>query len=253
VLESNDFDASDEERAVKANWIRHSLALTGLAVAAHAQALTKEEIAAKLNGVDPSDIKASPVEGVYEVAVGSNVAYITTDGRFLLEGELYELDTSRNLTEETRATARVDLLGAVDDEEMIVFSPADGNVKHTITIFTDVDCGYCRQFHREIDQVTALGIEVHYLFYPRTGPDTDSWHKAERVWCAADHNAALTRAKLGGSLPDAECSDTPVASHYELGRKVGLRGTPAIYSASGEQLGGYLPPATLLERLDEDE
>jgi thiol:disulfide interchange protein DsbC len=237
---------------VKAKWILLSLAAAGVALSGQAQELSKDELAAKLKGVEASDITASPVAGVYEVSVGSNVAYVTDDGRYLLEGELYDLDTSENLTEKTRSVARVDLLASVPRDRMIVFSPEDGNVKHVVTIFTDIDCGYCRQFHREIDKVLALGIEVHYLFYPRTGPDTESWEKAERVWCAKDRKAALTHAKLGGPVPEAECDDTPVASHYDLGRRVGVRGTPAVFSASGEQLGGYLPPATLLKRLEAD-
>jgi len=185
------------------------------------------------------------------VSVGSQVAYVTMDGRYLMQGELYDLATSTNLTEKSRADKRVGLLAGIDTEGMIVFSPADGNVKHTVTIFTDIDCGYCRQFHREIDQVTALGIEVRYLSYPRTGPNTDSWAKADRVWCAADRNSALTRAKLGGEVPDDSCASTPISDHYDLGHQVGVRGTPAVFSASGELLGGYLPPASLLERLEE--
>jgi thiol:disulfide interchange protein DsbC len=210
---------------------------------------TKEDIAAKLNGVSPSDITDSPIEGLYQVSVGSNVAYVTADGRFLIQGEVYDLQNLENLTEATRAAARTDLLGTVDPSEMIVFK-AEGEPKHTITIFTDIDCGYCRQFHRDIQQVNALGIEVHYLFYPRTGPDTDSWAKADKVWCAEDRNAALTRAKAGGAVPDAECGTTPVAAHFELGRQVGVRGTPAMYAENGELLGGYLPPDTLLETLE---
>lgn len=227
--------------------------LVGPVAAQEVAKLSREELAAKLNGVEPSDIKDSPVAGVYEVAVGSDVAYVTSDGRYLMQGELYDLASHQNLTEKTRSTARVDLLGSVDRDHMIVFSPKDGVVKHTVTIFTDVDCGYCRQFHREIDKVNALGIEVHYLSYPRTGPDTDSWFKAEKVWCAKDRNAALTRAKLGGSLPDEICDDNPVADDYDLGHQVGVRGTPAIFSESGEYLGGYLPPATLAKRLDEED
>ena len=134
---------------------------------------------------------------------------------------------------------------------MIVFKPASGEVKHTITIFTDVDCGYCRQFHREIDKVTALGIEVHYLFYPRTGPNTESWTKADQVWCAADHNSALTRAKLGGEIPKSAACATPVESHFELGQRIGVRGTPAIFNEAGDLIGGYLPPATLAKVLDD--
>ncbi|MBN1239332.1 MAG: DsbC family protein [Gammaproteobacteria bacterium] len=221
------------------------------AVADESAPLSKEELAEKLNGVEVSDITESPLDGVYQVAVGSNVAYVTADGRYLIQGELYDLSTSENLTEVSRSKARVDMLGSVERDEMIVFSPPDGEVKHTITIFTDIDCGYCRQFHREIEQVNALGIEVHYLFYPRTGPDTESWAKADKVWCASDRNTALTRAKLGGEVPDAECEETPVDEHFELGNMVGVRGTPAVFAENGELLGGYLPPQTLAARLEE--
>jgi thiol:disulfide interchange protein DsbC len=212
---------------------------------------SKEEIAAKLNSVDPSDITESPVAGVYQIQAGSRVAYITTDGRYLMQGELYDLDTSENLTEQTRAASRVGMLAAVPRESMMIFAPENGPAEHTITIFTDIDCGYCRQFHREIDQVTKLGIEVHYLFYPRTGPNTDSWAKAEKVWCAgpAERNEALTRAKLGGAVPEAGCDDTPVSAHWQLGHDIGVTGTPSVIAANGEVIGGYLAPDQLLERL----
>jgi thiol:disulfide interchange protein DsbC len=221
------------------------------AVAEETAPLSKEELAEKLKGVDAADIVESPLDGIYQVEVGSNVAYVTADGRYLIQGELYDLSTSQNLTEASRSKARVEMLGNVDPDRMIVFSPDDGEVKHTVTIFTDIDCGYCRQFHREIDQVNALGIEVHYLFYPRTGPDTESWAKADKVWCASDRNTALTRAKLGGSVPDAECQDTPVSEHFDLGNMVGVRGTPAVFAENGELLGGYLPPKALAEKLEE--
>jgi thiol:disulfide interchange protein DsbC len=224
----------------------------GFAVAgASAQELTKEELAAQLNGIAVEDIKDAPIPGIYEVAVGANVAYVTKDGRFIIRGDIYDAETSANVSEETRARARATMLGSVDPESMIVFKPASGEVKHTVTIFTDIDCGYCRQFHREIDKVTALGIEVHYLFYPRTGPNTESWTKADQVWCAANHNTALTRAKLGGEIPEGEACATPVESHFELGQRIGVRGTPAVFSEAGELLGGYLPPASLAKLLDD--
>jgi thiol:disulfide interchange protein DsbC len=224
----------------------------GLAAAgALAADLTKEELASKLNGVQADDITDSPVPGIYQVAVGAQVAYVTKDGRYIIRGDIFDAETSANVSEETRAKARVAMLESVDPASMIVFKPANGEVKHKITIFTDIDCGYCRQFHREIDKVTALGIEVHYLFFPRTGPNTESWTKADQVWCAADHNAALTRAKLGGEIPKAAACNTPVEAHWNLGRDVGVRGTPAIFSATGELLGGYLPPAQLAKLLDD--
>ena len=188
---------------------------------------------------------------MYEVAVGANVAYVTKDGRYIIRGDIIDVETSANVSEETRARARATMLDGVDPASMIVFKPANGVVKHTVTIFTDVDCGYCRQFHREIDKVTALGIEVRYLFFPRTGPNTESWTKADKVWCAQNHNAALTRAKLGGEIPEGPECATPVESHYELGQRIGVRGTPAIFSETGELIGGYLPPATLAKVLDD--
>ena len=216
-----------------------------------AEELTKEELATRLNGVAVEDITESPLPGIYQVAVGAQVAYVTKDGRYIIRGDIYDADTSANVSEETRANARVAMLNSVDPASMIVFKPATGPVKHKITIFTDIDCGYCRQFHREIDKVTALGIEVHYLFFPRTGPNTESWTKADQVWCAPNHNAALTRAKLGGEIPKVTACKTPVEAHYELGRDVGVRGTPAIFSDTGELIGGYLPPATLAKVLDD--
>jgi thiol:disulfide interchange protein DsbC len=219
--------------------------------AVSADELSKEELAGQLNGIAVEDISDSPVSGVYQVALGSNVAYVTADGRYIIRGDIFDAQTSANLTEETRARARVAMLSGVDPASMIVFKPADGKVKHTITVFTDIDCGYCRQFHREIDQVTALGIEVHYLFYPRTGRNTESWTKADEVWCAADHNTALTRAKLGGELSGSACANTPVEAHYTLGQRIGVRGTPAVFSETGELIGGYLPPATLAKVLDD--
>ncbi|MEO8465667.1 MAG: DsbC family protein [Gammaproteobacteria bacterium] len=227
------------------------LPLAFVAVGAGADELTKEQLAGQLSGIEAKDISNSPLTGIYQVAIGSNVAYVTSDGRYIIRGDIYDAKSSMNLTEETRSKARVAMLKSVDPASMIVFKPAAGKpVKHTVTIFTDVDCGYCRQFHREIDKVTALGIEVHYLFYPRTGPNTESWAKAEGVWCSPDHNAALTRAKLG-EVPTAKCAKTPVEAHYTLGQRIGVRGTPAVFTETGELIGGYLPPAALAKILDD--
>ena len=234
---------------MKITWIVLPLALT--AAVASADEVSKEEIAAKLNGVAASDIGESPIEGLYQITLGSTVAYVTSDGRYLIQGDLYDLDSLENVTETARANARVEMLASVDRDEMIVFAPKNGEIKHSVTIFTDIDCGYCRQFHRDIERVTALGIEVRYLFFPRTGPDTESWDKARRVWCADDRNGALTRAKLGGTVPNGQCTDAVVAEHYDLGNRVGVRGTPAVFASNGELVGGYLPPDQLAEVLEQ--
>jgi thiol:disulfide interchange protein DsbC len=212
---------------VRSHWTLKALIALPLGVVlstalADDKPLSKEDLAAKLNGIEAKDISDSPVPGVYQVSIGANVAYVTADGKYIIRGDIYDADSSANITEETRSRARVAMLESVDPKSMIVYSPKDGKVKHTVTVFTDIDCGYCRQFHREIDKVTALGIEVHYLFFPRTGPNTESWSKADHVWCASDHNGALTKAKLGGEVP-----------------------------SSGELVGGYLAPAQLAKVLDE--
>ena len=235
-------------------WSIVPLSLTlAVSVAQEDEDLTKEELAATLVGVEASEVIESPVSGMYEVAVGSNVAYVTSNGRYLLQGDLYDLTTNENVTETRRARERVNMLAGVDSADMIIFSPAAEDVKHTITIFTDIDCGYCRQFHSEIAKVNEMGIAVQYLFYPRTGPDTDSWFKADKVWCSGteERNSALTLAKLGGQVPDETCESSPVANHYDLGQLVGVRGTPTVFSEAGVQLGGYLPPDDLLAALQD--
>jgi thiol:disulfide interchange protein DsbC len=224
--------------------------VTTISLAQEQEALTIEELAATLTGVEAQDIFATPVPGMYEVAVGPEVAYVTDDGRYFIQGDLFDRDSNQNLTENRRSLARVQVIGGIDPDSMIVFSPAPEDVKHTVTVFTDIDCGYCRQLHREMDQVNALGIAVRYVSYPRTGPDTDSWDKADRVWCSSDRNTAFTEATLAGKVPEELCTTTPVAGHYDFGHLAGVRGTPTILTDGGVQLGGYLPPQELFSKLE---
>jgi thiol:disulfide interchange protein DsbC len=131
---------------------------------------------------------------------------------------------------------------------MVIFSPE--KPRYTITVFTDVDCAYCRKLHSEIAELNKLGIGVRYVFYPRTGPGTESWHKAEAVWCSANRNQALTQAKAGATMDLTKlCADTPVAREYELGQAIGVRGTPAIVTEAGDLIEGYLPAPQLLQQL----
>ena len=139
------------------------------------------------------------------------------------------------------------MLAAVPESKMIVFSPKDP--KYTVTVFTDIDCTYCRRLHSEIDKYNALGIRVRYMFFPRSGPDTESWAKADAVWCSANRSDAFTRAKRGEEIKSTPCGKTPVEEDYEMGQDFGVRGTPAIVLANGDLVPGYLPPALLAKRL----
>jgi thiol:disulfide interchange protein DsbC len=194
------------------------------------------------------DLRPSPIPGIYQFVQGADVSYLTADGKFFIDGNVYDMKSRANLTEELRAHARMALVGAVPESEMLIFSPA--NPRYTITVFTDVDCAYCRKLHSDMAELNRLGIRVRYLFYPRTGPNTESWHKAEVVWCSPNRNDALTRAKAGAALDlNKTCGATPVKREYDLGQAVGVRGTPAILTDSGEFIAGYMPPRELLEQI----
>jgi thiol:disulfide interchange protein DsbC len=194
------------------------------------------------------NLRPSPIPGIYEFAQGAEVNYLTADGKYFLDGNLYDLDSRENLTEVERTRARVALIGAVPESQMVIFGPK--NPLYTITVFTDVDCAYCRKLHSEMAELNRLGVRVRYMFFPRSGPNTESWKKAEVVWCSADRNEALTRAKAGAQLDMSKtCAMTPVAREYALGQSIGVRGTPAIVTEKGDYLEGYLPPRELVQQI----
>ncbi|MGB6354754.1 MAG: DsbC family protein, partial [Steroidobacteraceae bacterium] len=196
------------------------------------------------------DLRPSPIAGIYEFAQGVDVSYITADGKYFFDGNLYDMDSRENLTEEQRTRARIALIGEVPESQMVIFGPK--NPRYTITVFTDVDCAFCRKLHSEMAELNRLGVRVRYMFYPRTGPNTDSWKKAEVVWCSPDRNEALTRAKAGAQLDLTKtCAATPVAREYALGRTIGVRGTPAIVTEGGAYIEGYMPARELVEQLKE--
>lgn len=199
--------------------------------------------------IDPQHVRRSPVDGWYTIQKGSIVAYISADGRYLLQGDLIDLTHQTNLSEIARNDARRDLMASISDDETIMFSPED--VKYTVTVFTDVECTYCRRLHSQIQDYLADGIQVRYLLYPRNGPGSRSWNTSEKVWCSNDRRNALTMAKLDKDFQTSKCDASIVQQHYLMGRDVGLSGTPAIVLDDGSLIGGYLPPDQLKARLDQ--
>jgi thiol:disulfide interchange protein DsbC len=203
--------------------------------------------AASIPGVKKEDVRPTPVAGVFEVRRGADIVYMSGDGQYVFTGDLYNVANHNNLTEAHRRVLRQKLIEAIPESQMVIFSPPQP--KYTVTVFTDVDCAYCRKLHSQIADYNRLGVRVRYVFYPRTGPNTESWRKAEQVWCSADRNSALTRAKLGQALEAKPCAVTPVAQEYALGKAIGLEGTPGIVAANGAMVGGYLPPQALVDEL----
>jgi thiol:disulfide interchange protein DsbC len=212
-----------------------------------AKADPRAEVASHIPGARAEELHATAVPGIYEYAHGVDIAYVTADGKYAFTGDLVDLGTNANITEQHRRELRAKALAAFPESDMLVFGPTDP--KYTVTVFTDVDCPYCRKLHSQIAQYNRLGIRVRYLLYPRTGPNTTAWTKAEQVWCSTDRNAALTRAKLGEELKTKPCASNPVARSYALGQDFALEGTPAIVMANGELLPGYVPPDVLAQHL----
>jgi thiol:disulfide interchange protein DsbC len=211
----------------------------------------RARVVAKLHGATPNDVAPSPVPGLYEVTMGGLIAYVSEDGKYLLSGNVYDLDSQVNLTASRRNAARAKAIAAVSENQMIVFGPP--NAKMTVTVFTDVDCGFCRKFHSQIADVNKAGVRVRYMLYPRTGPGTESWKKAEQVWCSTDRREALTRAKKGEPVKGKSCGDGAIKAQYELGGDLGVEGTPAVFTQNGDYIGGYLTPEELVQAVQDSQ
>lgn len=230
-------------------------ALVALFPAAAAPGASVEEaLAARFPGVEPEQVRPSAVPGLWEVAIGAQVVYLSEDGRYMVRGELVDLMSGQNLTDARLSELRLEVAARLsrdfDEKRMVVFSP--DKPTHTVTIFTDVDCGYCRKLHREIEEYNKLGIKVRYLFYPLAGVGSESWAKADAVWCSPNRNEALTRAKLGQSIKATQpCVNTPTAEHHRMATELGIRGTPAILTEQGDLLPGYVPAEQLAAWLNE--
>ena len=216
--------------------------------AAADEAQVRTALESLVPGVQVGRVVPAPMDGFSEVTVSGQILYVSNDGKYLLQGTVYDIAARADLTEASKAVARKALLAGVNGEQSITFGPE--NPDYTVKVFTDIDCGFCRRLHQQIAEYNAQGIAVQYLFFPRAGLGSESYDKAVSVWCNPDRHDALTRAKAGEELPSADC-DNPVDEDYELGRQVGLSGTPAIYTSEGVQIGGYLEPAQMRQRLDE--
>ena len=226
--------------------------LSGLVQAAEDQAVFE----AALKKITSSQVKIievnpTPIGDIKEVMVdagrGSEILYISADGKYIINGSLFDIDNRIDLTDQKKSLIRKDLITGISAAERINFYPAE--MKYHITVFTDIDCGYCRKLHAEMAQYNELGIGVSYLFFPRAGLQSASFDKAVNVWCAQDQQNAMTMAKAGEPVEPQLC-DNPIEAHYKAGMTAGVTGTPAMVLDNGTLMPGYLPPAQLKQRLD---
>lgn len=193
-------------------------------------------------------IGPAPFAGFLEVVAGARVLYVSTDGDTVIDGEVFSLGRGLNLTEQARAAARLHMLATLPEKERIVVRPT-GRAQYRLLVFTDTECPYCRKLHQHLGEYLQAGIEIEFLFYPRAGLDSEAFERAVAVWCTADREAVLAAALEGASVRASTCAH-PVARHYDLAVRLGLRGTPALIAEDGSVMYGYVASGDLIERLD---
>lgn len=221
----------------------------GASESARGPELLRSKLQIVIPGVEPDHMRETPVAGVWEVVYGTQVMYFSEDGNYAFSGSLFDLAAGENLTSATMSGIRQEEMAKMSEEDMIVY-PAKGDTRHTITVFTDVDCVYCRKLHSEMAEYNDLGIKVRYAMFPRSAEGSSGYRKAVSVWCADDRNDAMDRAKAGKSVPDKSCKN-PVKEQHDLGIAMGVNGTPAILLEDGELLPGYKPADKLAKYLDQ--
>lgn len=206
---------------------------------------------ARLPGVPIESITEGPYPGIYEIITDSQVIYVDEAVGLLFQGEMIDLNTGTNLTETRRTGLHMGLINSIGEENMLVYK-ADEPTDRSITVFTDINCGYCRKLHSEIETLTKGGVNVRYLMFPRAGLDSSSAVALESVWCADDPQAAMTAAKAGSAIEEKSCT-TPIVDHVALAEQVGLRGTPLIYLDNGTAIPGYREASIIVEMINSTE
>jgi thiol:disulfide interchange protein DsbC len=200
-------------------------------------------------GAQPQSIKAAPIAGIYEIVLEGQVFYLSQDGRYAMQGQLVDLATRTNLTEERLKTIRAAAINALDERDMVVFGPKQA--KYTVSVFTDIDCGYCRQLHQHVNDYNKLGIKIRYLSFPRAGIGSSSYDKAVDVWCAKNRQQAMTQAKADKPVENTSQCKNPVASQFNLGQSLGVNATPTLILEDGTMLPGLVRPQTLVDLLEQ--
>lgn len=229
-----------------------SIFLLIITLAASANSSAESVIAEKAKALMPNmpidSVTPSKVPGLYTVASGGNVLYMTENGNTVIQGEMFDVtnkDDIVNLTTETRKIGIKRLVSSLKPADLIIFPAAQE--KTYITVFTDIDCGYCHALQKEVAELNAAGITVRYAAFPRTEKGTPSYDKAVSVWCAKDRKAAYANAMAGGTITPMTCKDNPVDREKAMGEALGIAGTPAIIFQNGRLTPGYLPAKQMIE------
>lgn len=226
----------------------------GLQVA-HAQddklSAMKEALATRLPDIKVTSLSESPVPGVYELISDGQIYYVGEGARYIFDGDLIDMESRTNLTDARKGGVHMAMINQIDESEMLIYEPKEKSDR-SVTVFTDISCGYCRKLHAEMEELLEGGVRVRYLLFPRAGIGSPAHQDLESVWCAEDPQDAMTNAKSGGKIVKENCAN-PIEAHVAIAEQVGLRGTPLIYLDSGEMVPGYRAASQLVQMINNSE
>ena len=230
--------------------------LAGFVFSSSIAATSLEKVQERLQQIDPRlevlAIQPAPIQGLREVQLNSgDIIYLNEQGDHFFSGSLFRLTPHGllDLTETSRSQMRKNIIQSIAAQQQVVFPATGGKAKAIIQVFTDVTCPYCSRLHEQVPALNQAGIEVRYLAFPRQGVQSQGYQQLVNVWCATNRQEAMTLAKQGASLPDANCTN-PVAEHYSLGQRLGIQGTPAIFLPDGRVIPGFVPAERLISELE---
>lgn len=219
-----------------------------IAVSDEAAQIIKSNIQKSMPAIKVEKIIDSPIKGLYQVSSGPYIFYVSEDGHYAVIGNILDLqDGKTNATEQARQKGRVDALNALGEQNMVVYKAPKEKAKYTVTVFTDIDCGYCRKFHSHISELNDRGITVRYVAFPRSGKKSADYNTMLSIWCSdpSARKDLLTKAKNGETIPDKQCKTDIIEKQLKLGVLSGIQGTPSIIFEDGSMVGGYLTPDQL--------
>ena len=196
-------------------------------------------------------IEKSPLKDFYRVNIsGGKVIYYSDSSGYFFEGDLFNSSTKEiiNITVVNAKERRKELISKIDIKSTVVYKPK-GEIKAVVYAFMDVDCGACRDLHKQIITMNELGIEIRYLAYPRSGLYSETYQKMTTAWCSKNRKKSIDGLMINKRSSLNLCKDSPVSHHYKLGELMGLRGTPGIVLSDGTLFHGYRTANKLAQEL----
>ncbi len=186
-------------------------------------------------------------DSFFELLIGDQIFYLSSDLKYLIAGNVIELDTKKNLTQDKIRENRIALIKKIDPDDTIIYRP--DNVRYVLNIFTDISCPYCQKLHNEVKSLIENNIEVRYILFPRNGEEDDAYKEMISVWCSEDRKLSLDKAFEGDFLPEKNCSN-PLKSNLQHAYSLRVNGTPMIFKEDGDVIPGYVPYKQILESLN---